>query len=86
MSSWHFYSWREWACIGKGRAFCAGGDVADVVHAIRAGGWKARLDHFMKGYTLNYLMATYSKPQFFLFKMTLNVGDVRSVSIAAAAA
>ncbi|KAL4319408.1 hypothetical protein GQ457_18G003750 [Hibiscus cannabinus] len=48
---------------GKGRAFCAGGDVADVVHAIRAGGWKARLNYFMKGYTLNYLMATYSKPQ-----------------------
>ncbi|KAK8660930.1 hypothetical protein V6N13_051836 [Hibiscus sabdariffa] len=48
---------------GKGRAFCAGGDVADVVHAIRAGGWKSRLNNFLKGYTSNYLMATYSKPQ-----------------------
>ncbi|KAK9032444.1 hypothetical protein V6N11_056708 [Hibiscus sabdariffa] len=49
--------------MGKGRAFCAGGDVADLVHAIRAGGWKSRLNNFLKGYTSNYLMATYSKPQ-----------------------
>ncbi|KAE8687107.1 cytochrome P450 71A9-like [Hibiscus syriacus] len=48
---------------GKGRAFCAGGDVAAVVHDIRAGGWRAGANFFMKEYTLNYLMATYSKPQ-----------------------
>ncbi|KAL4320174.1 hypothetical protein GQ457_18G003780 [Hibiscus cannabinus] len=48
---------------GKGRAFCTGGDVAAVVHDIRTGGWRAGANHFMKGYTLNYLMATYSKPQ-----------------------
>ncbi|XP_039039547.1 3-hydroxyisobutyryl-CoA hydrolase 1-like [Hibiscus syriacus] len=48
---------------GKGRAFCAGGDVAAVVHDIRAGGWRTGANFFMKEYTLNYLMATYSKPQ-----------------------
>ncbi|KAK8523570.1 hypothetical protein V6N13_113516 [Hibiscus sabdariffa] len=48
---------------GKGRSFCAGGDVAAVVHDIRAGGWRAGANFFMKEFTLNYLMATYSKPQ-----------------------
>ncbi|KAE8690956.1 3-hydroxyisobutyryl-CoA hydrolase 1 [Hibiscus syriacus] len=48
---------------GKGRAFCAGGDVAAVVHDIRAGGWRAGANFFMKEFTLNYLMATYSKLQ-----------------------
>ncbi|XVF41355.1 hypothetical protein PTKIN_Ptkin01aG0273600 [Pterospermum kingtungense] len=48
---------------GKGRAFCAGGDVAAVVHDIRAGDWKAGAHFFLKEFTLNYLMATYSKPQ-----------------------
>ncbi|XP_022765589.1 3-hydroxyisobutyryl-CoA hydrolase 1-like isoform X2 [Durio zibethinus] len=43
---------------GKGRAFCAGGDVAAVVRDIRAGA-----NFFLKEFTLNYLMATYSKPQ-----------------------
>ncbi|KAL4302229.1 hypothetical protein GQ457_10G004080 [Hibiscus cannabinus] len=48
---------------GKGRSFCAGGDVAAVVHDIRAGGWRAGANFFMKEFTLNYLMATFSKPQ-----------------------
>ncbi|XWS56843.1 hypothetical protein CRYUN_Cryun09bG0120200 [Craigia yunnanensis] len=43
---------------GKGRAFCAGGDVAAVVRDTRAGA-----NFFLKEYTLNYLMATYIKPQ-----------------------
>ncbi|KAB2016644.1 hypothetical protein ES319_D08G108400v1 [Gossypium barbadense] len=48
---------------GKGRAFCAGGDVVAVVHDIWAGGWRAGANFFMKEFSLNYLMATYSKPQ-----------------------
>ncbi|KAB2069452.1 hypothetical protein ES319_A08G097000v1 [Gossypium barbadense] len=48
---------------GEGRAFCAGGDVVAVVHDIWAGGWRAGANFFMKEFSLNYLMATYSKPQ-----------------------
>ncbi|XP_030511646.2 3-hydroxyisobutyryl-CoA hydrolase 1-like [Rhodamnia argentea] len=48
---------------GKGRAFCAGGDVAAVVHDINNGNWKSCEIYSRKEYTLNYLMATYSKPQ-----------------------
>ncbi|KAL1546561.1 3-hydroxyisobutyryl-CoA hydrolase 1 [Salvia divinorum] len=48
---------------GKGRAFCAGGDVAAVVHDINRGSWKSGADYFRKEYTLNYVIATYSKPQ-----------------------
>lgn len=48
---------------GKGRAFCAGGDVAAVVHDIEKGNWRPGAEFFQKEFTLNYLMATYSKPQ-----------------------
>lgn len=48
---------------GKGRAFCAGGDVAAVVHDIKEGNWKSGAYFFRKEFTLNYLMATYTKPQ-----------------------
>ncbi|XP_030477014.1 3-hydroxyisobutyryl-CoA hydrolase 1-like isoform X1 [Syzygium oleosum] len=48
---------------GKGRAFCAGGDVAALVHDINNGNWKSCAIVSWKVFTLNYLMATYSKPQ-----------------------
>ncbi|KAM1018785.1 hypothetical protein FF1_040221 [Malus domestica] len=48
---------------GKGRAFCAGGDVAAVVRQINEGNWRLAAYFFQKEYTLNYLLATYSKPQ-----------------------
>ncbi|KAF7844646.1 3-hydroxyisobutyryl-CoA hydrolase 1-like isoform X1 [Senna tora] len=48
---------------GSGRAFCAGGDVAAVVHYARGGNWKFGAKFFETEYRLNYLMATYSKPQ-----------------------
>ncbi|KAB2595136.1 3-hydroxyisobutyryl-CoA hydrolase 1-like [Pyrus ussuriensis x Pyrus communis] len=48
---------------GKGRAFCAGGDVAAVVRQINEGNWRLAAHFFQKEYTLNYLLATYSKPQ-----------------------
>ncbi|CAN1238080.1 3-hydroxyisobutyryl-CoA hydrolase 1 [Linum grandiflorum] len=48
---------------GKGRAFCAGGDVAAVVHDIQKGTWKAGAKFFAQEFSLNYLIATYSKPQ-----------------------
>ncbi|XWS56841.1 hypothetical protein CRYUN_Cryun09bG0120100 [Craigia yunnanensis] len=49
--------------MGKGRAFSVGGDVAAVVRDIRADDWRVGANFFMKVYTLNYLMATYSKLQ-----------------------
>ncbi|XP_047956891.1 3-hydroxyisobutyryl-CoA hydrolase 1-like [Salvia hispanica] len=48
---------------GKGRAFCAGGDVAAVVHDINRGNWKSGAEYFRKEFTLNYVIATYIKPQ-----------------------
>ncbi|KAA8515772.1 hypothetical protein F0562_018617 [Nyssa sinensis] len=48
---------------GKERAFCAGGDVAAVVRDINEGNWTFGADFFRKEFMLNYLMATYSKPQ-----------------------
>ncbi|KAK9273979.1 hypothetical protein L1049_018793 [Liquidambar formosana] len=48
---------------GKGRSFCAGGDVAAVVHMINEGNWKLGAEFFSTEYILNYVMATYPKPQ-----------------------
>ncbi|KAI4371880.1 hypothetical protein MLD38_010177 [Melastoma candidum] len=48
---------------GKGRAFCAGGDVTAVANEIRQGDWKPGARFFSKEFCLNFLMATYSKPQ-----------------------
>ncbi|KAK9095379.1 hypothetical protein Scep_026848 [Stephania cephalantha] len=48
---------------GKGRAFCAGGDVAAVVHDISMGHWSIGAKFFWDEFRLNYLLATYSKPQ-----------------------
>ncbi|XP_030961779.1 3-hydroxyisobutyryl-CoA hydrolase 1-like isoform X2 [Quercus lobata] len=49
---------------GKGRAFCAGGDVAAVIRDINEGTWR-RLGakFFWMQYTLNYILATNRKPQ-----------------------
>ncbi|CAA7017527.1 unnamed protein product [Microthlaspi erraticum] len=48
---------------GQGRAFCAGGDVPPVVRDIVRGKWRLGADFFSDEYTLNYVMATHSKPQ-----------------------
>ncbi|XP_047341631.1 3-hydroxyisobutyryl-CoA hydrolase 1-like [Impatiens glandulifera] len=48
---------------GKGRAFCAGGDVATVVREINNGNAKFGADFFRTEFTLNYVMATYTMPQ-----------------------
>nr|AAC02737.1 3-hydroxyisobutyryl-coenzyme A hydrolase [Arabidopsis thaliana] len=48
---------------GQGRAFCAGGDVPPVVQNMVQGKWRLGADFFRDQYTLNYVMATYSKPQ-----------------------
>ncbi|KAF8090831.1 hypothetical protein N665_0465s0012 [Sinapis alba] len=48
---------------GQGRAFCAGGDVPPVVNDIKQGKWRLGADYFSDEYTLNYVMATYSKVQ-----------------------
>ncbi|CAK7349253.1 unnamed protein product [Dovyalis caffra] len=48
---------------GSGRAFCAGGDVAAVVRDISKDHWKSGAEYFCKEFTLNYILATYTKPQ-----------------------
>ncbi|KAJ6674435.1 3-HYDROXYISOBUTYRYL-COA HYDROLASE-RELATED [Salix viminalis] len=48
---------------GNGRSFCAGGDVAAVVRDIREVNWKSGAEFFGKEFTLNYILATYTKPQ-----------------------
>ncbi|KAJ0111013.1 hypothetical protein Patl1_00010 [Pistacia atlantica] len=48
---------------GKGRAFCAGGDVAAVVRDINQSGWRSGANFFYKEFFLNFLMATFTKPQ-----------------------
>ncbi|XP_010275255.1 PREDICTED: 3-hydroxyisobutyryl-CoA hydrolase 1-like isoform X3 [Nelumbo nucifera] len=48
---------------GEGRAFCAGGDVAAVVKDTTDGHWRLGARFFWIEYTLNYIMATYNKPQ-----------------------
>ncbi|CAA7026547.1 unnamed protein product [Microthlaspi erraticum] len=48
---------------GQGRAFCAGGDVSAVVRDIRLGNWRLSAAFMSDEYKLNYVMATYSKPQ-----------------------
>ncbi|KAF6148695.1 hypothetical protein GIB67_008492, partial [Kingdonia uniflora] len=48
---------------GHGRAFCAGGDVAAVVRDINEGHWRLGAKFFWDEFSLNYLMATYQKPQ-----------------------
>nr|XP_043621627.1 3-hydroxyisobutyryl-CoA hydrolase 1-like [Erigeron canadensis] len=53
---------------GEGRAFCAGGDVAGVVNDINKANWKVGAHFFSKEFTLNYLMATYTKPQVSLLR------------------
>nr|GEZ30957.1 3-hydroxyisobutyryl-CoA hydrolase 1-like [Tanacetum cinerariifolium] len=53
---------------GEGRAFCAGGDVAAVVNDINNGNWKLSADFSSKEFRLNYLMATYTKPQVSLLR------------------
>ncbi|KAF8412812.1 hypothetical protein HHK36_000783 [Tetracentron sinense] len=48
---------------GKGRAFCAGGDVVAVVRDTTEGNWKLGAHFYWNEYILNYMMATYSKTQ-----------------------
>nr|QWJ73356.1 3-hydroxyisobutyryl-CoA hydrolase 1-3 [Isatis tinctoria] len=48
---------------GQGKAFCAGGDIPPVVRDIVQGKWRLSANFFSDAYTLNYVMATYSKAQ-----------------------
>ncbi|XP_059650543.1 probable 3-hydroxyisobutyryl-CoA hydrolase 3 [Cornus florida] len=47
---------------GKGKAFCAGGDVVRVIQLIKAGHWSFGASYYRKQLTLDYLVATYKKP------------------------
>ncbi|XP_066344499.1 3-hydroxyisobutyryl-CoA hydrolase 1-like isoform X2 [Miscanthus floridulus] len=51
------------SAMGNGRAFCAGGDVAAVVRSIHKDSWKYGADFFRNEFLLNYIIATYTKPQ-----------------------
>ncbi|KAK4485396.1 hypothetical protein RD792_008035 [Penstemon davidsonii] len=48
---------------GKGRAFCAGGDVATIIRDIAQDNWRSGADFFRKVFTVNYVVATYNKVQ-----------------------
>ncbi|XP_077244942.1 3-hydroxyisobutyryl-CoA hydrolase 1-like [Tasmannia lanceolata] len=48
---------------GKGRAFCAGGDVAAVAHNVTDGHWSYGANFFWNEFILNYIIATYRKTQ-----------------------
>ncbi|KAG7568875.1 ClpP/crotonase-like domain superfamily [Arabidopsis thaliana x Arabidopsis arenosa] len=48
---------------GQGRAFCAGGDALPLVRDIVQGKWRLAADFVTYQYTLNYVLATYSKTQ-----------------------
>ncbi|XP_059649335.1 probable 3-hydroxyisobutyryl-CoA hydrolase 3 isoform X1 [Cornus florida] len=47
---------------GKGKAFCAGGDVVRVIQFVKAGHWSFGASYYRKQLTLDYLLATYKKP------------------------
>ncbi|EPS71046.1 hypothetical protein M569_03711, partial [Genlisea aurea] len=65
---------------GKGRSFCAGGDVASAVSSIAKGDCKTAADFFMAEYVMNYVMATYGKPQIsFLNGLVMGGGAGASV-------
>ncbi|GJN20181.1 hypothetical protein PR202_gb07525 [Eleusine coracana subsp. coracana] len=61
---------------GRGRAFCAGGDVAQVVRGIISDSWKYGADFFQNEFSLNYIIATYSKPQTIRLQVSLLTGIV----------
>ncbi|GMY22866.1 3-hydroxyisobutyryl-CoA hydrolase 1-like [Fagus crenata] len=48
---------------GKGRAFCAGGDIAAVFQDIKEGNWRSGENFFWKLLILYYILATNRKPQ-----------------------
>ncbi|KAH7536818.1 hypothetical protein FEM48_Zijuj03G0026700 [Ziziphus jujuba var. spinosa] len=50
---------------GKGRAFCAGGDVMGVFHSAFGGHWSFGARFYKKQLALDYLIGTYKKPLVF---------------------
>ncbi|KAL8542821.1 hypothetical protein ACS0TY_003635 [Phlomoides rotata] len=64
---------------GKGRAFCSGGDVAAVVREINQGNWKSGANYFRKEFTMNYVIATYSKAQVSILNGIVMGGGAASV-------
>ncbi|CAI9111813.1 OLC1v1012136C2 [Oldenlandia corymbosa var. corymbosa] len=47
---------------GKGRAFCAGGDVKGVINFVTNGHWSFGASFFRRQLTLDYKIATFKKP------------------------
>lgn len=48
---------------GNRRVFCSGGDIAQCARCLYNGNWKWVDDFFQNEYLLNYIIATYIKPQ-----------------------
>ncbi|URE25673.1 Enoyl-CoA hydratase/isomerase family [Musa troglodytarum] len=48
---------------GRGRAFCAGGDVAAISRSVIEGHWTLGAQIFWNEFILNYIIATYRKTQ-----------------------
>ncbi|XP_034704112.1 3-hydroxyisobutyryl-CoA hydrolase 1-like [Vitis riparia] len=46
----------------EGRAFCAGGDVVEIILSINEGHWSFSASFYKKQLTLDYLLATSTKP------------------------
>ncbi|KAJ9685118.1 hypothetical protein PVL29_017230 [Vitis rotundifolia] len=59
---------------GQGKAFCAGGDVVGMVLSINEGHWSFGASFYKKQLTLDYLLATSTKPLVRLY-IHIHVGD-----------
>ncbi|XP_013635346.1 PREDICTED: probable 3-hydroxyisobutyryl-CoA hydrolase 3 isoform X1 [Brassica oleracea var. oleracea] len=67
---------------GQGKSFCAGGDVRPVICDIVQGKWRLGADFFSDQYTLNYVMATYSKIQISIMNgIVMGGGAERAVNM-----
>lgn len=65
---------------GKGRAFCAGGDVINTYNMIQKGNIDECKELYQKIYSLAYVIGTYSKPQVALLN-GITMGGGAAISI-----
>lgn len=65
---------------GRGRAFCAGGDIVALYHLIREGNMDYSKEFFRELYTFIYILGTFMKPQVALLN-GITMGGGGGVSI-----